>query len=123
DMAGFAEPLAEADEVSCVGFGRAPAEQPDDLSRRLLCLRGNRPRSRAAKQRDELAALDHSITSSARASSVGGMSRPSALAVLRLITSSSAVGWMTGKSAGLTPLRICPVYTPTCRYMSGISGP
>src|SRR5262249_57908030 len=37
-------------------------------------------------QRDELAALhrcNHSITSSARASSVGGTSRPSALAVLR----------------------------------------
>ena len=39
-----------------------------------------------AEQRDELAAF-HSITSSARASSVGGTSRPSALAVLRLITS------------------------------------
>ena len=34
----------------------------------------------------------HSITSSARASSVGGTSRPSAFAVLRLITSSYLVG-------------------------------
>ena len=34
----------------------------------------------------------YSITSSARASSVGGTSRPSALAVLRLITSSNLVG-------------------------------
>ena len=34
----------------------------------------------------------HSITSSARASSVGGTSRPSALAVLRLMTSSNLVG-------------------------------
>ena len=34
----------------------------------------------------------HSITSSARASSVGGTSRPSALAVLRLMTSSYLVG-------------------------------
>src|SRR5262249_25548087 len=34
----------------------------------------------------------HSITSSARASSAAGTSRPSALAVLRLITSSNAVG-------------------------------
>ena len=33
----------------------------------------------------------HSITSLARASSVGGTSRPSALAVLRLITSSTLV--------------------------------
>src|SRR6516225_6631358 len=48
-----------------------------------------RPRNRcAAEQRYELAALqlrDHSITSSARASSAGGTSRPSILAVLRLI--------------------------------------
>src|SRR5262249_46998755 len=34
----------------------------------------------------------HSITSSARASTVGGTSTPSALAVLRLITSSNRVG-------------------------------
>src|SRR5215471_11418895 len=41
----------------------------------------------------------HSITSSARASNVGGTSRPSALAVLRLITSSYLVGSCTGRSA------------------------
>ena len=41
----------------------------------------------------------YSITSSARASSVGGTSRPSALAVLRLITSSNLVGCITGRSA------------------------
>ena len=45
----------------------------------------------AAKQRDELAPAAHSITSSARASSVGGTSRPSAFAVLRLITNSTFV--------------------------------
>src|SRR5262249_58897597 len=48
-----------------------------------------------------LAALnrgDHSITSSARARSVGGTSRPSALAVLRLMTSSYLVGACTGRS-------------------------
>src|SRR5262249_6491598 len=43
---------------------------------------------------------------SARASSVGGTSRPSALAVLRLITSSHFVGCSTGSSAGLAPLKI-----------------
>ena len=42
--------------------------------------------------------LDHLV---ARASSVGGTSRPSALAVLRLITSSNFVGAWTGRSAGL----------------------
>ena len=48
----------------------------------------------------------YSITSSARASSVGGTVRPSALAVLRLIASSYLVGACTGKSAGFSPLRI-----------------
>src|SRR5262249_19357320 len=52
-----------------------------------------------------LAAL-HSITSSARASSVGGTVRPSAIAVIRLITSSNLVGCSTGRSAGLVPRRI-----------------
>ena len=47
----------------------------------LLRARRQRPRGRrAAEQRDELAPL-HSITSSARASSVGGTVRPSILAV------------------------------------------
>jgi hypothetical protein len=50
-----------------------------------------------------LGAFTYSITSSARASSVGGTSRPSALAVLRLITSSNFVGACTGKSAGFAP--------------------
>ena len=48
----------------------------------------------------------HSITSSARASSDGGTVRPSALAVLRLITSSYVVGAWTGISAGFSPLRM-----------------
>jgi hypothetical protein len=50
----------------------------------------------------------HSITSSARASSVGGTSRLRALAVRRLMTSSNLVGCTTGRSAGFAPLRIWP---------------
>src|SRR5919198_5306853 len=45
----------------------------------------------------------HSITSSARASRVGGMSRPSVLAVLRLITSSKRDDCTTGRLAGFSP--------------------
>jgi hypothetical protein len=48
----------------------------------------------------------YSITSSARASSIGGMSSPSTLAVFRLITSSYFVGACTGRSAGFSPLRM-----------------
>src|SRR5258708_20269340 len=56
---------------------------------RLLRARRERPgRRRAAEKRDEIAA-PHSITSSARASKIGGTSMPSALAVLRLMTSSN----------------------------------
>ena len=51
----------------------------------------------------------YSITSSARASSVGGTSRPSALAVCRLMTNSNLVDCNTGRSAGFAPLRIRPV--------------
>src|SRR5215469_14123550 len=74
---------------------------------RLLRARRKRPRNRAAEQRDELATF-HSITSSASASSLSGTWRLSALAVLRLITSSNLVDCMTGRSAGFSPLRIRP---------------
>src|SRR4029077_1702448 len=67
-------------------IGISYEEAANSIDLRLLCPRRERPRCRAAAQRDELAAV-HSITSSARASSVGGTSRPSALAVLRLMTS------------------------------------
>src|SRR5262249_49939956 len=50
----------------------------------------------------------YSITSSAIASSPGGKLRPNALAVLRLITNSNLIDWMTGRSAGFSPLRIRP---------------
>src|SRR5215217_8073045 len=48
----------------------------------------------------------YSITSSARAIRGGGISKPSALAVLRLMTSSYLVGACTGRSAGFSPLRM-----------------
>src|SRR5262249_50650930 len=73
----------------------------------LLRARRERPCGCPAEQRDERSP-PHSITSSARASSVGGISRPSALDVLRLMTSSYLVGCCTGKSAGLAPFRSRP---------------
>src|SRR5262245_4645692 len=85
-----------------------------DAGRRLVTIRSqwcDRPRRRRAEQRDELAARDHSITSSAIASSLSGISRRKAFAVLRLITSSNLVGYTTGKSAGFSPLRILLGYS------------
>src|SRR5215813_1486061 len=77
----------------------------------LLRPRRERPRRRAAEQRDELAALqlrDHSMTSSARPDSGSGTVMPSALAVLRLMISSTFVDCWTGRSAGFSPFRILP---------------
>ena len=84
------------------------AEDPDaiDLARTLG--RGNlRAREGAERKRgDEGAPVHYSITSSARASTEGGIVRPRAFAVLRLITNSNFVGCSMGRSAGLAPLRI-----------------
>src|SRR5262249_30899396 len=75
----------------------------------LLRTRRERPRSRRnTEQRDELAA-PHSITLSARASSIAGTSSPSILPVCRLTTSSNLVARRTGRSAGLSPLRMRPL--------------
>ena len=73
--------------------GHEHADAPHPLA--LLRARRERPCRRAAEKRDEGAA-PHSITSSAVASSVGGTSRPSALAVLRLRINSIFVDCCTG---------------------------
>src|SRR5215475_8070223 len=96
---------ARPQPLTCGTLKGKPQKPDARRSRPLLRECGKRPRCRAAKQCYEVAPL-HSITSSARASSVGGTSRPSALAVLRLMISSNLVGYSTGKSAGLAPLRI-----------------
>ena len=65
----------------------------------------------------------YSITSSARASSEGGMVRPSAFAVLRLITSSNCVACCTGSSLGLAPPRIFATWPPNKACVSREAGP
>jgi hypothetical protein len=62
--------------------------------------------------------IPYSITSSARASTDGGILRPSALAVVRLITSSNLVGCSTGMSAGLVPRSILSTKSAECRNSS-----
>src|SRR5262245_6679920 len=74
----------------------------------LLRARRERPRGcRAAEQRDEIAPF-HSITSSARASRVGGTVIPNARAVCILMTNSNFVGCNTGMFVGFSPLRTRP---------------
>src|SRR5262249_61197553 len=96
---------------------RPPAEPADHRHRRLLRARRERPRRRAAEQCDELAAL-HSMTSSARAERRGGTSRPSAFAVLRLMTNLNFLDCTTGSSAVFFPFGVRPGVTPACRYAS-----
>src|SRR5262249_12820271 len=74
------------------------ADEQADIAHRQL--RANNDQS-ASQQKPA-----YSITSSARESSVGGIVRPSVLAVWRLMTSSNFVGCSTGRSAGLSPFRI-----------------
>src|SRR4029077_2479048 len=91
--------------------GRKPAHQHRNAPLLLtLRPRGARPRGggRAAEQRNEIPP-SHSITSSARPSRPSGNTRPSAFAALRLITSSTLVACLTGRSDGFSPLRIRPV--------------
>ena len=57
----------------------------------------------------------YSITSSASARILGGMSRPNAFAVARLMTSSNLVASSTGMSAGFSPLRMRVTYMPPRR--------
>ena len=65
----------------------------------------NRRQCRAGTEREEISP-PHSMTSSARARRVGGIVRPSALAVLRLMVRSNLRGGSTDRSAGFAPLRI-----------------
>src|SRR5262249_45183334 len=107
DVTGLTQPLAERGHEMSECPGRSAVEEPDHRQPRLLRARRQRPRGRrAAEQDDELAPFHHSITSSARASSVGGISSPSMRAVCALMTSSNLVDCTTGRSAGFAPLRI-----------------
>ena len=110
-----------------------PDERLAALARLCTCsthvpytlLRGRkRPSSRrAAEKDDEITTCYHSITSSARASSVEGTVRPSALAVLRLMTRSNLVGCSTGISDGFVPRRTLSTNSAARRKRSGTFGP
>src|ERR1700730_6133771 len=110
------------------GEKNAPAFRVDLIRHDVADLQPEHPRALGRGRRDDSEQAEHGdydaraafghgcalryariaywITSSARPSSDGGIVRPSALAVLRLITSSNFVGCSTGRSPGLAPLRI-----------------
>src|SRR5262249_54079006 len=65
----------------------------------------------------------YSITSSARASSVGGTLRPSAWAAVKLMTRSNLVGCSTGMSPGFAPRRILSTMPAARLHMCAQFGP
>src|SRR6266571_7791545 len=120
---GIGQTAEEAGDAEVLGLLRSAAEIPDCGHSRLLSVRRERPRGcHATKQRDELAPF-HSITSSARASSEGGTSIPSALAVLRLMRNSNLVGCSTGRSPGLAPFSILSTKVAARRKRTTKLGP
>src|SRR5258706_3337454 len=95
----FSHGLGQVRKCSRRGDGSTP--KTGHRSMRSACpFRANK-KTHALQQK-----ASDSITSSARTSKDGGTVRPSALPVLRLITSSYLVGCSTGRSEGLVPLRI-----------------
>ena len=107
DVAGFAQSLAESGHIPCIRSDRRAAEPADHRHRLLLRAEVARHGHRAAQEQYQVAPL-HSITSSARARIARGIVSPSALAVLRLMTSSNWVGCWIGISAGLAPASTRP---------------
>src|SRR5262249_35751888 len=104
-------------------WGRHSKESDPRHFARLQGARRERPSGcRAAEQRYECAPL-HSISSSAATSSLSGTVMPSILAVSALIISSNLLACTTGRSAGLVPLRMRPVWPPACRHSSAMLAP
>src|SRR5262249_31974841 len=98
DPAEFAQTGHQGSKPLAVGRARAWYEHADErLFCGLLRSRRERPGRCAAESQDEIAP-SHSITSSARASSVGGTATPRILAVWWLMTSSNFNACTTGRS-------------------------
>src|SRR5215510_9363619 len=100
--------LMLADRITLLHFSASSANSLPNLTglkAGVPFALGHPPRVRGTTD-SLLVAFGYSITSSARANTLAGISKPSARAVLRLITVSNFVGCCTGKSAGLSPLRM-----------------
>src|SRR5215216_2690341 len=106
DEAGLPQSFPKRVGIEAIRVGRGGVQEANEGY--VPRLANGRPDEREpAECADDMPPL-HSITSSARPSSGSGKARPSALAVLRLMTSSTFVGCCTGSAAGRAPLRIWP---------------
>src|SRR5262249_41695442 len=124
DPTGGVQRLAEHLDARLEVFLGARREDadPSDLGRRLR-LDGERRGEEREGERDEKSSPLHSIISSARASTDRGILTPSAVAGLRVMTSSTFVGCSTGRSAGLLPFRIWSTYAAARRKFADSFGP
>ena len=122
-VTGLGKALSECREQAGVWLRRARMEKSDHGNARLLRERRQRPGRRSAEQRDELAALHHSITSSARRRIEVGISMPIALAVFRFTTISNFVGCSIGKSEGMAPCAIRSTNSATRAKSAVMLGP
>ena len=107
DLAQLAETLSERLDARGHSTWVRVADVSDarrGLPRRLRPA-GERRGEHAQSASDEGSPVHYWITSSARASTAGGIVRPSAFAVLRLITSSNLVGCSTGRVGRLGALQ------------------
>jgi hypothetical protein len=89
--------------------GKQTRESALPRKRQVIALQRNVARGQQQTHAAQQIKFHHSITSSARPSSVIGNVRLSVFAVLRLITSPIFTACITGRSASLAPLRIFPV--------------
>src|SRR5262245_36485722 len=117
DVTCLLEPVEQRDDEFALDIQEKT--NPRNFPPRLLRARRKRPsRRRAAEQGDKLASF-HSTSSSARSRNDSGIVRPSALAVVRLMTRSNFVGCSTGMSAGLAPCKILSTISAARRNRSG----
>src|SRR5262249_38924979 len=107
----------EQGSVSCIVWGMCDEANTPHSCCLLRPGREWRRGRRSAEQRDELAAL-HSITPSASCWRCKGTSRPSALALFRLMTSSNLVGSSIGISDALLPFNSLLTTEPARRHTS-----
>src|SRR5262249_30541676 len=119
DIAGSAQAAPERVNDVHELAGRFHAEKPDHRHRRRLRARREGPRRRRpTEQRDELAPAAHSITSSARARTVDGMTGARAWAVRCWMDGVSLGAGLAGSGAGLVPVRGGEVGRPAGRPAS-----
>src|SRR5205823_4448248 len=106
-------------------LGAVERKEPNPTHVLRLLRRGSERQceKRARRCADKSAPVHHWITSSARSSSDCGIVKPSALAVLRLMTNSNLVGCSMGRSPGFVPLKILSTRAAVRLIIAGTLGP